>query len=342
VTSGKKMTIREVAKRAGVSISTVSRVLNERPNDYMREDTREKVLQAIEELNYIPDRRAQSLRGGKTGIIGLIAPIRLNPFYVELSYAIENVCYKEGYGILVCNSKGDINRERTYIDLLVRQKVDGIIITTTGLKKGDLDELISRGITVILADEDVLEANVPAVFANNHLGACQATQYLIDLEHERIAFITGPLTVLSGRDRLKGYLDTLKKNSLELDKSIIKKGNYTYSKGYSATQKMMREGEDKFTAIFCCNDLMAFGAIRALQDNGKKIPQDYSIIGFDDMYFSSISNPQLTTVAQPVDKMALKVFKAFKREISDRPPLKKVHVLLDTKLVIRESCRKLR
>lgn len=337
----KGVTIREVAKRAGVSISTVSRVLNEKPHNYIREETRCKVLKAIEELNYKPDRRAQSLRGVKTGIIGLVMPIGLNPFYEQLAYAIENVCYREGYGMLICDSHGNIDRERTYIDILVRQKVDGIIITTIELKKEDLEELINRGITVILADEDVPEVNAPAVFANNYLGACQATKHLINLGHKRIAFITGPLNVLSGRDRLKGYLDTLKENNLEIDETIIKEGDYTYKKGYIATQKLLKESDSRFTAIFCSNDLTAFGAMRALQDKGWKVPEDYSVVGFDDMYFSSISNPQLTTVAQPVDKMALRIFQAFKQEISGRAPLKKRHQFLDTNLIVRESSRKL-
>ncbi len=335
----RRITIREVAERAGVSISTVSRVLNEKPHDYVKEETRKKVLQAIEELNYKPDRRAQSLRGAKTGIIGLVMPIGFNPFYEQFSYAIENACYREDYGLLMCDSHGDIERERTYIDLLVRQKVDGIILTTMGLKKKDLDELISRGIIVILADEDVPEVNAPAVFANNYLGACQATQYLVDLGHKSIAFITGPLSILSARDRLNGYVDTLKKNYLQIDESLIQEGDYTYKSGYLATKRLLKK--KNFTAIFCSNDLMAFGAMRALQDRGYRIPNDYSIVGFDDMYFSSISNPQLTTVSQPVNKMAQKIFEAFKQEISGKSPRKKIHRVLNTRLAIRESCRKL-
>lgn len=335
-----KITIREVAKRAGVSISTVSRVLNERPNDYIREDTRQRVLQAIEELNYKPDRRAQSLRGVPTKIIGLVIPNRLNPYFEQLAQAIEEVCFDEGYGILLCNSSNSLERESIYLDLLERQKVDGIIISTVGLDKKKFNELIGREIPIVLIDEDVPGVNAPAVFANNYKGGCQAAQHLIELGHRRIAFASGPMNLLSSRQRYRGYSDTLIKNRIKVENELFKEGTFTYERGYKAAQELLEERKE-FTAIFCSNDLMAFGAMRAIQDGGGKIPQDFSIVGFDDMYFSSISNPQLTTVAQPVKEMAFRAFVALKEQISGEFSQEKRHQFLDTQLIVRESSRPL-
>lgn len=336
----KKVTIKEVAKKAGVSISTVSRVLNSRDNRYIRERTRNKVMQAVKELNYKPDRRAQSLRGIATKIIGLVIPNRLNPYFEQIAQAIEEVCFNEGYGILLCNSNNNPERESIYLDLLERQKVDGIIISTVGLTKERFNELINRGTPVVLIDEDVPGVDAPAVFANNYMGGCQAAQHLIELGHKKIAFISGPMNLLSSRERYKGYCDTLIKYGIKVRKDLFKEGTFTYESGYKATQELLNE-EKEFTAIFCSNDLMALGAMRAIQDRRKRVPQDYSIVGFDDMYFSSISNPKLTTVAQPVKEMAFRAFVALKEEIDGGLSQEKKHQFLDTQLIVRESSRSL-
>ncbi len=337
-----RVTIKDVAQKAGVSITTVSRVLNDKVDEYMRKETKERIIKAIKELGYKPDVRAQSLRGLATKVIGLVIPNRLNPFYEQLARVIEDVCYKEGYGVLLCDSNLSAERESTYIDLLERQKVDAIAISTVGSNEEKLRSLTERGIPLVLADEDSPSVNAPAVFANNYMGGRQATQYLIDLGHRNIALITGPLNILSGRERLRGYQDTLRKNGLRVNEKLIKKGNYTYESGYKGAEDLLKESSEMFTAIFCSNDLMAFGAIRAIQDKGKSIPQDYSIVGFDNMYFSSISNPQLTTIAQPVEEMAIRIFAALKQEIRGDSPREKEHQFLDTKLIVRESCREIR
>ena len=337
-----RVTIKDVAPKAGVSITSVSRVLNDKKIDeYMRRETKDRILQVIKDLNFKPDKRAQSLRGLRMKIIGLVIPNRFNPYFEQLAAAVEQVCYKEGYGVLLCSSQNSIERESVYIDILERQKVDAIILSTVGLKKDELNDLMERGTKIVLVDEDVPGVNAPAVFANNYMGGCQATQYLIDLGHRRIAFITGSMNLLSSKDRLRGYCETLKKNGLEAGGKLIKEGDYTYESGFEAGKQLLRQSRDDFTAIFCSDDLMAFGAIQVIRERGMKVSDDYSIVGFDDMYFSSISSPQLTTVAQPLREMAVQAFKSIKEELRKNPPRGKKHHFLDTKLVIRESCRKL-
>jgi len=336
-----RVTIKDVAQKAEVSITTVSRVLNDKVDEYMRKETKDRILQAIKELNFKPDKRAQSLRGLGTKIIGLVIPNRFNPYFEQLAAAVEQVCYKEGYGVLLCSSQNSIERESVYLDLLERQKVDAIILSTVGLKKGELNDLIERGTPIVLVDENVPGVNTPAIFANNYMGGCQATQYLIDLGHRRIAFITGSMNLLSSKDRLRGFCETLKKNDLEPHRKLIKEGDYTYESGYEAGKQLLRKSRDDFTAIFCSDDLMAFGVMQAIRKKGMKVPDDYSIVGFDDMYFSSISSPQLTTVAQPVKEMAFRAFVALKEQISGGLFQEKKHQFLDTQLIVRESSRPL-
>jgi len=335
-----RVTIKDVAKKAGVSISTVSRVLTPQANNYMREETREKVLKAIKELDYRPDMRAQSLRGIGTRIIGLIMPDALNPFYQELAYVLEEVCYREKYGLLVCSSKNSITRELAYTDLLESQKVDGIILSTVGLKEIKLNNLVKRGIPIVLMDRDVPGADIPVMFTNNYLGGCQATQHLIDLGHKRIACIVGSMNTLSSINRLKGYADTLQKNGLEVDRKLIKEGKLIYKDGYKLMKELLRKSSDGFTAIFCLNDLVALGAMRAIQEDSKSIPSDYSIVGFDNISLSSVSNPPLTTVAQPIKQIAQGAFRTIKRW-KKQGLLKKEHKFWDTRLIVRESCEEI-
>jgi len=336
-----RLTIKDIARKAGVSITTVSRVLNNKIEGYMREETKQKVMKVITQLGYRPDPRARSLRGLQSGIIGVILPEGTNPFYQELAHALTEACYKEGYGLLLCNSENDVKRELFYIELLQNQKVDGIIISTDHLSGKVINHLISRGTPMVLVDEDVPDANAPAVFANNYQGACLATQYLIDLGHHAIAFIKGPMKALSCRERYRGYYDTLLKNGIKIDEVLIGEGDITYKSGYKIMKKLLKEQGDKFTAVFCSNDFMALGAMRAIQVEGKKIPDDYSIVGFDNVYVSSISNPQLTTVAQPINQIARKAFRMIKNWAKKSSSEKRKHEYLDTKLIIRESCKSL-
>lgn len=335
----KKVTIRDVAIQAGVSPTTVSRVLNNKVNGYMREKTSQRVRQVIEQIEYVPDVRARSLRGLQSGVVGLIIPEGMAPFYQQLAYALADVCYKEGYGLLLCSSQNNPDRELAYIRLLQSQKVDGIVISTEHLSRDKIDSLISGGIPIVLVDEDVPGANTSAVFTDNYQGVRMATQYLIDLSHAKIAFISGPLKALSCRERLRGYRDTLGKNGLEVNNGIIVKGDLSYKSGYDAMLRLLRDKERKFTAVFCSNDFMALGAMRAIQDRDGHVPNDYSIIGFDDVYMASMSNPRLTTVAQPINQIAKKALRAIKHQWKNISGRKPVHQYLRTKLVIRESCK---
>lgn len=334
----KMATLKDVARKAGVSVPTVSRVINN--YQYVREATKAKVLKAIDKLDYQPDIRAQSLRGLKTKVIGLIIPDRFNPYYEQLASELEDVCYEQGYGLLLCSSKNNPERELAYLNILERQKVEGVflVLSTAVLTGQKLNNLIKRGIQVVL-DEDTPGISTSVVSADFHMGACQAVEYFISLGHREIAFINGPMNVSSSIGRFKGYRDTLNKYELKISKDLIKEGEFTYETGYKRTLELLRKWGDRFTAIFCSDDLVALGVLRAIQDKGKSVPQDYSIIGFDNVYLGSIIEPSLTTIAQPLKKIASRVLKIIMRKkMTKDGSYRKGKVILPTKLIVRESC----
>jgi len=332
-----RITIKDVARMAGVSPATVSRVINRKIKGYMGEKTKQKVLRVIQQLDYTPDTRAQSLRGAKTGLIGVIIP-EVYISYLELSRYIMKMCYDHRLGVLICSSENNIQRELFYVDFLQRQKVDGIIMISERLKAQKVNDLIRKEIPIVLLDEDIPGAEAPAVVTDYFKGAYKAVQYLIDLGHKNIAFIKGRLSTLSSKKRLEGYIDALRDNGLKVDKKLIKQGDFSYESGYEATKQLLKDYGDVFTAIFSSNDLMAIGAMQCIGEMGKDVPSDYSVVGFDNTYNSSISVPPLTTVAQPnleLARIAFDLIKKWTRKKEIR------HFLCEPKLIIRDSCRKL-
>lgn len=333
-----RATIKDVAKIAGVSPATVSRVINNKVKGSVSEKTKQRILRAIQQLDYTPDIRAQSLRGLKTGLIGVIIPEASSFYYQELSRAIMEVGYNQGFGVLTCSSENDVQRELFYIDFLQRQKVDGILIISERLKAQKVNDLIRKKIPIVLLDEDIPGADAPAVVTDYYKGVSRAVQYLIDIGHRKIAFIRGRRTTPSSKKRFEGYVDTLRKNNLKVDETLIKEGDFSYKSGYEATKQLLKDCKDAFTAIFCSCDLMAFGAIQCIHEMGKHVPSDYSVIGFDNTYYSAISVPPLTTVAQPnleLVKIAFDLIKKWTTKKGSR------HFPCEPRLVIRESCRKL-
>jgi DNA-binding LacI/PurR family transcriptional regulator len=304
----------------------------------MSDKTKQKVLEAIRQLDYTPDTRAQSLRGIKTGLIGVVIPEASSAYYQELSRTIMNVCYKQEFGVLTCSSENDVKRELFYIDFLQGQKVDGIIIVSERLKAQKVNDLIRKEIPIVLLDEDIPGTEAPAVVTDYHEGASEAVQYLIDLGHEKIAFIKGRMSTPSAKQRLEGYIDTLRRNNLKVDDILIKQGDFSYESGYEITKQLLRECRKYFTAIFCSCDLMAFGAIQCIHDMGECVPSDYSVVGFDNTYYSTINVPPLTTVAQPNLELARIAFDLIRKWTRGE---ERKHLSCKPRLIIRDSCRAL-
>jgi len=295
---GKKVTIREVAARAGVSVTTVSRVLNGDGGEHMRPETRARVLAAIEELDYVPVRVAQRLRKQKTQVIAILLPDISNPFFSLLARGVGAVAFEEGYSTLICDSNHSIEKESRYLDILLAEGAEGIVFVPVGQPDAErIQRLLRRGIKIVVADRRV--EGLPGVEADNRGGSRELTKYVLSLGYRKIAYIAGPKEVSTAQDRLVGFQEAMKEANL---KPVgLWYGNFTYESGYEQVQSILRS--HKVDAIMCGNDLMAIGAIRALQDHKIHVPKEIGVTGFDNIPFVSLAQPILTTVKIPVYEM---------------------------------------
>jgi LacI family transcriptional regulator len=336
-TSIRRPTQNDVAKRAGVSQATVSLVLNKVSNSNIPEETRLRVLKAIDELAYRPNTLASSLRLGKTQTLGLILPDSANPFFAEVSRSIESAAFEQNYNLILCNTEGDIERELLYVDVLCNRQVDGIIFVAVGDQADSLQRVLSKNIPVVMIDRDLPGMEVDAVLTDNRLGGYQATQHLIDLGHRRIGCIAGSSSVTPSASRGEGYQAALAEHNLPADDSLFRRGDFHPYSGWSAARMMLALPEPP-TAIFACNDLMAIGALRAITEVGLQVPADVSLVGFDNIELATYTNPPLTTVAQPIHETGQTAINFLLERIRE-PGLNFRRAILPTGLIIRDSTK---
>jgi len=333
---GKELTgavnITDVAQRAGVSISTVSRVLNN--SDYpIRPETRQKVLEAIEELQFRPNDVARSLLLKQTHTIGLIVPDISNPYYPELSLGVEATASKHGYAVIFCNTSRRPEKVEYYLDVLLQKRADGIIIAGGGTDLTQISQGTLRSDTKIaLVGKHHLP--FPSVQVDNFGAAREITSHLLHLGHRHIAFISGPPNLTSVQDRLAGYKASLEERGISEDNRLICEGDFGAESGYSATLSLLR-GEPTPTAIFAANDRMAISAMAAAADVGLRVPNDLTVVGFDDIITASLVRPSLTTVALPAYEIGASAMRLMLRLLEGEECPKTVW--LPTQLVIRQS-----
>lgn len=290
------VTMRDVAERANVSVTTVSHVINDtRPVSY---ELRQRVLAAMDELGYQPNRLARSLRRGQTHTIGMIIPDNSNPFFAEVARGVEDTSFKQGYSVILCNSDGDLDKELLYTNVLAEKRVDGILFVAAGLSTERILDLQAQRMPLVVVDRDIPGAAVDSVLTDNARGGWLATRHLIDLDHRRIGCITGPSDITPSADRITGYRRALGEAGIPLDEALLVKGDFRYEGGYQAASQLLST-RHRPTAIFACNDLMAIGAISAALAQGLRVPDDLSVVGYDDVRLASFANPPLTTIAQP-------------------------------------------
>ena len=331
--------IRDVAKVAGVSVSTVSHVINQ--TRYVSEETQAKVLAAMEDLNYKPNRLASSLRrkDKRTNTLGLLIPDSTNPFFAEVLRGVEDASFDAGYNVFLCNSDDDPNKELYYIEVLLSKQIDGIILVSEGTHGDSLVLLANNQIPSVLVDREVSGTITDSVLVDNETGGYQATEYLIELGHTRIGCIPGPSLLTPSAARVQGYRKALSEHNLIQDDDLILMGDFRAQSGFEATKKLLNLDELP-TAIFACNDLMAVGALHAADEAGLSVPGDISIVGFDDITLASFTKPPLTTIAQPSQEMGLLAAEMVIGRI-ENPNLPTRNEILSTSLVIRNSCQRL-
>ncbi len=288
------VTMADVAREAGVSLMTVSRVVNNKGE--VSEATRKRILQVIDRLGYRPSGIARSLATSRTGTIGLIVPDISNPFFADLAKGVEHVAYSEGYNVFLCSTEEDPQRELKVLESLAEYRVDGVLLCSSRLDENRLESALGYFYSAVLVNRalESSSASVGMVLVDDVLGGKVATLHLLQSGHKRVGFLAGPEASHSGHNRFKGYRLALEETGTPYDPDIVMYCDSNVDGGYQATKALISARRD-VTALFCYNDLVAVGALRACEEMGLKVPDDLSIVGFDDIMLAGLVTPPLTT-----------------------------------------------
>lgn len=332
-----RTTIKDIAKKTGLSITTVSLVLNGK-GTRISEKSKELVLKAAKELNYRPNQIAVGLIKKRTNTLGLIIPDISNTFFSELAKGVEDEGRKYDYNVILCNTNDKHCIEIEYINILASKGIDGIILDMSvedceEKAMQSLNLLSNYGIPAVIVDRYSDDKNVISISIDNEQGAYLATRHLIELGHAKIGCITGPSLERTCMDRFRGYCKALQESGIPVDKSLVIEGDYHFQSGYDSTKCLL---DKNVTAVFAFNDMMAYGVARALRENNIKIPDGISLIGFDDIFFSEIYDIPLTTVRQPTYEIGQAAVKTIIQEIEHENGSNK-GIVLQPKLQIRKS-----
>ena len=338
------ITIREVAELSGFSIATVSHVINK--TRYVSPEVTDKVLYAIKELNYYPNLIVRSLRNKKTNTIGLIMPSISNEMYGALAENIQKILFHKGYSLILCNTSYDPILEIQALNTFIMKKADAIIIIPVNENNDKLIEIQGMNIPVLLVDRTIKDLSIDTVRVDNFKGEYEAVNYLIKLGHKHIGYIDRKVDLSHSIEQREGYYQALKDNNIPIDdKNVIRANGYYYKSGIETVKDLVYKNP-KITAISCFYDVLAFGAMRGLLDLGYKIPDDFSIIGFDGMPFTEATTPRLTTMFTSVKDIAIEACrivldrldqKDLEKMTDNASSLEAETVLIKPELIIRES-----
>jgi LacI family transcriptional regulator len=332
-------TILDVAERAGVSPSTVSHVLNK--TRHVSEKTRARVLQAVDELNYRPNILARSLRRRETHTLGILIPDNTNPFFAEMVRGIEDTVFDEGYTVLLGNSDGEPDKELRYLDLFVNKQVDGVVLVAAAMKSDEtMDVLSDPSVATVIVDREIELERMDMVLADNLEGGYAATRHLLELGHRRIGCIAGPSQVTPSAERVIGYHKALEEWEITPDPALVIPGDFRHASGLRAAKHLLALSEPP-TAIFACNDMMALGVLSAANELEISVPDELSLIGFDDIALDELVVPRLTTICQPAYEMGCRAATLLLERLQD-PDRAVERQVLETYLVKRDSTAPLR
>jgi LacI family transcriptional regulator len=326
--------IYDVARMAGVSTTTVSHVLN--ATRHVNEDTRNRVLAAVEQLRFQPSSVARAMVRQETKTIALIVPDNLHPFFSELAYSIEAYAFAAGYNVILCQSERNPAKENAYLDMLVSKRVDGVLHMTTDHLDPHLEPLLAHNIPVATFDRDYADSGlrIDCVTIENEHGGYLATKHLVDLGHRRLACIWVP----GGKSylRLHGFQRALQEASLAVDPALLLQGDWSLDSGWRAAEQLLAQA-DPPTAIFASNDLMAIGAMACLHEHGCRVPQQISVVGYDDISLARYSSPLLTTYATPINEVGARLCQLLFDRIDEKLPAERQQVFVHGELKIRKS-----
>jgi LacI family transcriptional regulator len=327
-------TIVDVARAAGVSTATVSRVLNNHPQVDPR--LAASVLQAVKDLGYRPSRVARSLRTRRNKVWALIiSDIRTGPFFGAVVRGVEDVAYEAGYSLFLCNADEDPAKEASYIELAVAENVAGLILTPSG-PRTDLSPLVDFGIPVVLADRTLVSQQVDSVLVDNAAGAYEAVNHLLAGGYEHIACITGPLTTTTGFQRHVGYCKALEDAGIALDESLVRVADFRELGGQLAMEELLLAESGRPDAVFVTNHLMTLGVLQAIAQAKLVIPADVAVVSFDDTPWAPLLQPSLTAVAQPAYDLGVESARLLLSRLQGYTGAARM-VMLSPSLNVRES-----
>ncbi len=337
-----KVTITDIAQAAGLSPATVSLVLNNRPSR-ISESTKNKIKALAQEMGYRPSFAAVNLRTRRSYTLGLIIPDIRNDYYATYAKGLEDFCQEMNWSMILCTTNQNPLREKQYIEALYAKNIDGIALITTPSSADDSiyasnrELLLSTKVPVVQTDLTNYEEPINAVVCDHEKGGYIATHHLLSLGHRKIAFITGPSGLEAAQSRLEGCKRAFKNYNLEWDDSLIYEGDYTYESGLDGIDYLC---DKEFTAVFALNDLMAYGVYNGLSKYNLSVPEDISVIGYDDHFLSAILTVPLTTVRQPVYEMGKEAARIL-IHAAEHPDAKPVITTFELKLILRKSTRKI-
>ena len=315
-------TIKDVARLAGVSTTTVSHVINK--TRFVAEATQEKVMEAVKELNYAPSAVARSLKCNSTRTIGMLVTQSTNLFFSEVIDGVESYCYRQGYTLILCNTGGIYEKQRDYIRMLAEKRVDGILVMCSDLTE-ELSEMLARhkDIPKVIMDWGPESSQADKIIDNSEEGGYLATKYLIDRGHKDIACLSGHFEKLACQERIAGYRRAMAEANLSVDEDWILEGNFECDTAVLAADKIVAM-DKKPSAVFCFNDTMALGLMSRLQQKGIRVPEDMSVIGYDNIELAEYFSPPLTTVHQPKRRVGKNAFEILLERIKDKEHEKRV------------------
>ena len=329
---GRRVTLRDVAREAGVSIKTVSRVVNKEPE--VNEATAARVAGVVEKLGYRPNELARGLKGSRSRTIGLVIDDVSNPFMATCAQAIEAVAREHGHALILCDSHADIGEEGAYVGLLTRRQVDGLLLVPARGHDAHLKAEQEAGLPVVAFDRPVEGIRADTVLVKNRTGAREATEHLIWHGHKRIAFVGDVRHYYTARKRLEGYNEALEAAHL---KPLPSLDAHSIEQGEEATKGFL-EAPDPPTALFAANILTALGALRATEHLGMRMPEDVALIGFDDFELAPVLSPRFTLVHQPAAELGRRAAEMLFDRLDGRGHPEPCRLVLPTELVVRESC----